>query len=256
MATGSTRRVARIKIEAPVTSFRYPHFLIGRQVSFRMPPPSTIYGHAASALGNYPELPFEFGYDFRYKALAQDLEHQQIITAGGKPFSWQGKRYPKNVEATVQPHLRDLLFQASLTLYLADIQLAASFRNPAFCVVLGRSQDLACITAVEEVTLVESDGAYFEHTLLPFEWRTQVGYGTSVTMPRYIEPPPERRAHFERYISLEELIWAGRYDGERLPPPRTLLRLDPGQRYWADPDTPELRGVHRGVQFHTVTPGN
>jgi CRISPR-associated protein Cas5t len=256
MASGSTKRVARIRIEAPVTSFRYPHFLIGRQVSFHMPPPSTIYGHAASALGAYPELPFEFGYDFRYRALAQDLEHQQIVTAGGNPFKWQGKKYPKNVEATIQPHLRDFLFQACLTLYLTDTQLAGSFRTPTFCVVLGRSQDLACVTAVEEVTLVENEGAYFEHTLLPFHWRTQLGYGTSVTMPRYIEPPPERHAYFERYIALEEQIWAGQYDGEGLPSPRAFLSRDSAQTYWADPSTPQLRGVHRGVYFHTVKPGN
>ena len=44
-------RVLRVLIEAPVTSFRYPHFLIGRQITYDMPPPSTIYGHVMSAVG-------------------------------------------------------------------------------------------------------------------------------------------------------------------------------------------------------------
>lgn len=254
MATGSTKRVARIRIEAPVTSFRYPHFLVGRQVSFRMPPPSTIYGHAASALGGYPELPFEFAYDFRYKSLAQDLEHQQIITPGGNPFLWEGKKHPKNIEATVQPHLRDFLFQPCLTLYLPDLRLAESFRHPTFCVVLGRSQDLACVTNVREVELEATDGAYFENTLLPFTWRAKVGYGTTVTMPRYIEPPPMRRAYFERYIALEEQIWAGRFDIAAIPSVRTLLQSNDGQVYWIDPDSPKLHGAHRGLCFHTVEP--
>jgi CRISPR-associated protein Cas5t len=256
MATGSTKKVARIRVEAPVASFRYPHFLVGRQVSFRMPPPSTIYGHVASALGSYPGLPFEFAYNFRHRALARDLEHQQIITASGKAFEWRGKKYPKNVEATVQPHLRDFLFQAYLTLYLTDLKVADSFRNPTFCVVLGRSQDLACITEVQEVNLIETDGAYFENTLLPFAWRAHIGYGATVTMPRYIEPPPERRAWFDRYIVLEERIWAGHFDPGSIPEVRTLLNSNPGKAYWVDSETPQYYGVHRGVHFHSVAPEN
>lgn len=256
MATGSIKRVARIRIEAPVTSFRYPHFLVGRQVSFRMPPPSTIYGHVASALGSYPEIPFEFAYDFHSKALARDLEHQQIITAGGKAFEWRGGKYPKNIEAVVQPHLRDFLFQSCLTLYLTDLKMAESFRNPTFCVVLGRSQDLACISEVRELNLIEADGAYFENTLLPFAWRAQVGYGATVTMPRFIGPPPERRALFDRYIALEERIWAGSFDPSPIPEVRTLLSSSPGMTYWVDPDTPQYYGVHRGVHFHSVAPEN
>lgn len=246
MAPGSTKKAARITIEAPVTSFRYPHFLIGRQVSFRMPPPSTIYGHVASALGSYPELPFEFAYHFQYRALARDLEHQQIIT--------RGKKYPKNIEATVQPHQRDFLFEPRLTLYLQDMRLAECFLAPVFCVVLGRSQDLAMITKVEEVELVETDGAYFENTLLPFfPWRAQIAFGTTVQMPCYIEPPPERRAHFARYIQLEERIWAGNFDRAAISDVRTLLNPKDGQRYWIDPDTSMFHGVQRGVCFHHVS---
>lgn len=252
MAPGSTKRVARITIEAPVTSFRYPHFLIGRQVSFRMPPPSTIYGHVASALGSYPELPFEFAYRFEYRALARDLEHQHIITRGGNPFSWQGKKYPKNIEATVQPHQRDFLFGAKLTLYLPELQLAAAFRAPVFCVVLGRSQDLAMITKVEEIELTEHGGAYFENTLLPFSWRAGVGFGATVQMPRYIEPPPERRAYFSQYIQMEERIFAGDFDRTGVPDVRILMNHAPEQRYWVDADTPLYQGVHRGIHFHHV----
>jgi CRISPR-associated protein Cas5t len=252
MAPGSTKRVAKVTVEAPVTSFRYPHFLIGRQVSFRMPPPSTIYGHVASALGSYPELPFKFAYHFQYRALARDLEHQQIITRGGNPFTWQGKKYPKNVEATVQPHQRDFLFGATLTLYLPDVRLAGCFRAPVFCVVLGRSQDLAMITKVEEVELVEADGAYFENTLLPFAWRADIAYGATVQMPRYIEPPPERRAHFSQYIQLEDRIFAGSFDRNGVPDVRMLLHPKSGRPYWIDPDSPTQKEVHRGVCFHHV----
>ena len=158
--------VLRVSVEAPVTSFRYPHFLVGRQISYDMPPPSTIYGHIASALGELPNPgDFQFGYDFRFAGSASDLEHQHIINAGGQAFALNGKKYPTSVQATVQPHLRDFLFRPKLVLYINRCDWAGAFLAPVFCVILGRSQDLASVTKVEEVELEQRRGAYFEHTL-------------------------------------------------------------------------------------------
>src|SRR5437016_4523382 len=76
-------KVARITIEAPVASFRYPHFLVGRQPSYDMPPPSTIYGHIASAMGELPDpSKIRFGYHFTSVSRTSDLEHQHIIWRG------------------------------------------------------------------------------------------------------------------------------------------------------------------------------
>jgi CRISPR-associated protein Cas5t len=253
MEAGSTKkRVVRVRITAPTTSFRYSHFLIGRQITFRMPPPSTIYGHVASALGYLPEPgSFEFAYDFRYRALASDLEHQQIVTAGGRPFEVEGVKYPKAIEATVQPHFRDFLYAPELTLYLTNLDLANAFRSPVFCVVLGRSQDLACIERVDEVELVAAAGAYFEHLLLPFSWRSNVSFGATVLMPRYIAPAPERQTQFERYIALEDTLWGGAVEDQNNPPVSKKLMSNPVDTYWADPDTPSKLGVSRGVVFHS-----
>ena len=77
-------RVARVEIRADVTSFRYPFFVTGRQPTFDMPPPSTIHGHCASALGEWPDpKSFFFGLAFRYRARGEDLEHQHLATALG-----------------------------------------------------------------------------------------------------------------------------------------------------------------------------
>ena len=51
-------RVAKVRILAPTASFRYPHFLVGKQITYSMPPPSTIYGHVASAVGQLPPPEF------------------------------------------------------------------------------------------------------------------------------------------------------------------------------------------------------
>jgi CRISPR-associated protein Cas5t len=245
-------RVARVQVEAPVTSFRYPHFLIARQASFDMPPPSTIYGHVASALGELPPpAAFRFAYNFTFVARASDLEHQHVITAGGRSFDAAGRKRRTSVRARVQPHLRDFLFRPRLTLYLDPPDLAAAFRRPAFCVVLGRSQDLAEIVRVDEIELEQRTGAYLENTLLPFSFRASVGFGVTMLMPRYIEPPPERRAHFERYIVLHDRVFGGTVtSAEALGPRRILMRDGTDPVWWVDTSTPEYHGVYRGVVFH------
>jgi|ERR1039457_887139 CRISPR-associated protein Cas5t len=251
-------RVAKIVIEAPVTSFRYPHFLIARQVSFDMPPPSTIYGHVASAVGDLiPPESFRFGYAFEFQSRASDLEHQHVISPGGsrQTFTVAGEKLPVSVEAVVQPHLRDFLFKPRLTLYLDPPELAAAFRAPVFCVVLGRSQDLAQVVSVEEMDLDSASGAYLEHTLLPFSFRTAVRFGVTVLMPRYIEPPPERRAHFERFITLRERLFAGVVDqGEGLNNRRLIEREGERTQWLVDRSTPSYHGAQRAVIFHSCAP--
>lgn len=248
-------RVAKIVIEAPVTSFRYPHFLIGQQVSFDMPPPSTIYGHVASAAGELlPTSSFRFGYAFEFQSKASDLEHQHIISPGSsrQSFTHGGRKQPVCVEATVQPHLRDFLFKPRLTLYLDPPELADAFRSPAFCVILGRSQDLAQIVEVRETELESSNGTYLENTLLPFSFRPTTSMGVTVSMPRYIEPPPERRAHFDRFIILRERVFAGAVErSEGLGIRQLILREDAPKSWLIDPATPRYHGVHRAVVFHS-----
>ncbi|HLH31049.1 MAG TPA: type I-B CRISPR-associated protein Cas5b, partial [Terriglobia bacterium] len=141
-------RVLRVSIEAPITSFRHPHFLIGRQLTYDMPPPSTIYGHVMSAVGElWPPESIEFGYHFKFKAKARDLEHQHIL-------SRKTGKTKVSYDIIVQPHQRDFLFDCSLTLYLKSERLEdlrKAFNMPVFCVNLGRSQDLASIRRVEEI---------------------------------------------------------------------------------------------------------
>jgi len=252
-------------VEAPIASFRYPFFLIGRQVGYDLPPPSTIYGHIASVVGELPAPEsIRFGYHFIYAGKGQDLEHQQVIHAGGAKFEIDGVKYNTSVQGTVQPQERDFLFRVNLTLYLDGPEWAETFRRPVFCVTLGRSQDLASISEVSVIELEESAEAYLEHTLLPFSWRSRVGRGTTVQMPRYIEPPPGRFPHFERYIALRERIF-DTTNPEISLSLRILRGLNSGtgsdsaagaataDGYWIDPESPESHGLRRAVVFHSLT---
>jgi CRISPR-associated protein Cas5t len=273
--TGTPKRVAKVTVEAPVVSFRYPHFLIGRQPTFDMPPPSTIFGHVASALGHWPRQPLRFAYAFRKRSRAQDLEHQHIIQrAKGKfpgnvpdplwrpPEPTKGKKLTKkqlepavlqkSTEATVQPHTRDFLFDVTLELYLDPPELADAFRSPVFTVVLGRSQDLASVRRVEVVDLEFADIGYVEHTILPGRLRRQLPWGVTTLMPRYIGPPPERNPSFEPYIVLQDRI----YVGAAAKGARGFLKIEGEEplEWFADRGTPDDRGGRRLLWFHTLDP--
>jgi CRISPR-associated protein Cas5t len=253
-------RVARLHLAAPTASFRYPHFLVGRQATYDMPPPSTIYGHIASAVGRWLDpAPLEFGYTVTHLAKTMDLEHQHVVSRyppeklsrreSAQFKAWRAG-HPLSTGGTVQPVLRDFLFNVELTLYLTPSGLAEAFRDPVFPVVLGRSQDLACIVSVEEMDLEEAPCAYFSATLLPFEWRQRMPFGTTVLMPRFVGPPPEREPTFAQYIVLsgDTPVYggsAGRDAGKR-----RLLRAEGVDRWWVDPASEERQGGRRGIVMH------
>jgi CRISPR-associated protein Cas5t len=257
--------VARVTIEAPVASFRYPHFLVGRQPTYDMPPPSTIYGHIAAAMGELPDpRSMRFGYHFTAASRASDLEHQHIVWKGypeklsrdesAKLRNWRQEN-PVALACAVQPTFRDFLFGCRLLLYIEPPSAAVAFCDPVFCTNFGRSQDLAKIDRAEVVELVPSDGAYIENTLLPFRsMRPRTGYGLSELMPRYVGPPPEREVQFDTYIVLRETVFAGRVDEtviSRGSPKRLLDGPEhSGELWFVDPDSPVVAGVHRAVILH------
>lgn len=244
-------QVLRVELEAPVCSFRYPHFLVGRQLTFEMPPPATVYGHVASALGYLPEPgSFRFAYRFTSVGKGEDLENQHIITAGGRPFAFAGVAFPSSTNATIQPTVRQFLFGCRLTLYVDRIDFADAFRSPHFAVVLGRSQDLAHYSKVETIEAPTADRGYYEDTILPAEFRRRTGRGVTVLMPRFVGPPPFREPTFDRYIVLRDRVYDGPQNDDLGN--RQLIRVSgDNNELLVDPDTPEWRGARRALPFHS-----
>lgn len=239
-------QVLKIELKGVTTSFRYPHILVGRQPSYPMPPPATIYGHIASALGDYPTSDsFKFAYTFTHRASIDDYEHTWIIERDNRKPK-KGKA-PPNITMNMNPTLREMLFEPCMTLYIQTKHLKewyGAFRSPTFPVLLGRSQDLAAYTKVEIVDLVKSDTGYFEHTLLPFEpWRTRIGLGQSMLMPRLIEPEDRQNITWARYVALTHRVFVPK-EGELTSAPQ-WVRMPPDQcDFWIDPSA----AVHKGRQ--------
>lgn len=234
-------RVLKITAEGIVASFRYPFFMQEVQPTFDMPPPTTIYGHIASALGEwFDPAGVRFALHFTYKAKFEDLEHTHIL----KPATGKlpGTHLPKVLEGRINPFRRQLLFAPKLTLYINRPEWADAFRHPRYTVVLGRSQDLFTYTDIRVIELEQADHAYFEHTLLPFDFARRTAKGITVQMPRFLDYDRNRFPTFERYVVLRRRVHSWdflRFQGE------------PPFSFWVDPTAPEVDGDRLGVVFHS-----
>jgi CRISPR-associated protein Cas5t len=245
-------QVLKVELEGVTTSFRYPHFLVGRQPSLPMPPPATIYGHISSALGEWPDpTTLKFGYSFSCAGRSDDLESQHIVGASSGKF----KDYPKNLEGNVNPAYRQVLLWPRLTLYLATEDLDRyyeHFRKPKYAVVLGRSQDLATYTSFEKITLVERDSGYFEGTILPSEYRNYTNVGVLTQMPRFINPENRREVAWEMYLVLEKVVHTSS-DPAQTRSNSTVLAPSGQPRFLVDPTSPVKKDQQRIVWLHTFT---
>jgi CRISPR-associated protein Cas5t len=212
-------RVLKIEYEAETASFRYPHFLIGRQPTFRFPPPSTIYGHLASTLGGpFDATGVRFAYSFVHSGTFVDIEtcHKtNVVTSKSR------KKYGfvANVEIQTEPLEREVLFRPRLTLYVdapaaLHRQFVAACAAPRYPVLLGRSQDLGNYRAVQEVVLERRDCGFFDHTILPASYSTRAGI--LVLMPRFIFPE-SREPTWRQYIQYDTRGPAVRQDDQKYP---------------------------------------
>lgn len=235
----------KIEVEAPVCSFRMPHFLVGNQLTYSMPPPSTIFGLVASTLGRWPAADeFEFAYRFVAAGRAFDLEHQHIVSISSGKLGATGA--PKTIQGSIQPVPREFLFDARLTLYLNRPDWLEPFTCPAFTVVLGRSQDLAYFTSIEVVNLEQSQEFSVEHTLLPSAWRSRTSRGSTTWMPRHIGQGPEREASFASYIELVD--WVFQKEGE--DGSRQLLRYGKAELLDVDGTVDTVSDLPLGLVWH------
>lgn len=245
-------RVLKVELEGITTSFRYPHFLVGRQPSLPMPPPATIYGHIASALGHYPDPDsFRFAYAFTHQGSVDDYEHTWLIKPDRSARGWE---HPANISANLNPTSRELFFSPRLTLYLQAPHLETwhrAFLEPRYPVLLGRSQDLASYRSVELVDLERRDTGYYDHTLLPWSYRPRVRAGQGILMPRWINPDNRREVRWARFVALEHRLFHPKA-GEPDAPSEAVTVSTDNEALWVDPTSPVHRERQRILVWHSL----
>lgn len=122
-----------IEITASVVSFRDPLYS-GVQVGLPCPPPSTVAGVLASAVGGWPRMPAttRFAMVFSARGSGVDLETYHPLDARG-------------TKSDPTPKDRDFLAEAELRVWLLeDLDMwERALRRPVWPLRFGRSQDLA-----------------------------------------------------------------------------------------------------------------
>lgn len=232
-------RVLKIVAEGLTTSFRYPHFMIGTQPTYEMPPPATLYGHVASALGEwFDPQGVRFAVRFEFRRKQTDIETTYLLTPSTGKLP-RNAPHPKVLEGAPNPFNREVLFFPRLTLYLNRPEWAEAFRHPRYAVCLGRSQDLFTYRQVEVVDLTQPAEVVLEHTLLPYTFASYTAAGQSVLMPRWVDYTQKRFPVFERYVVLHRRVHTRQFLRFADQPP-----LDP---WWADPTEEALEGNLPGV---------
>jgi CRISPR-associated protein Cas5t len=240
----------KIVLEGLATSFRYPFFMIGRQLSFPIPPPATIYGHICSAIGDFIDPNrVMLAYSFQVSGKTDDLELLYIATPGsGRIRGWD---YPVSLDCGEQPQptKREMLFHPKLTLYLWSEridELYTAMRSPRYVVTLGRSQDLAAYRSVDKVELIKGNDGYCDGSLLPMECRFHTTAGTTYRLPRYIDPNNRRNVEWGDYLYAPYLITWG--EGKSGP---KHMEVTKGETIWIDPTSEIVAGRHRAVYWLT-----
>lgn len=218
------------RFAGPIASFRYPYLTIGNQLSYPLPPLSTLYGLLCAAYGKpFPPEQLAVGYLFHAEPhSSSDLEKLWFIVLEEKkskdpsaPKEYRIKEFKSNVLR------RELRVSCTLELFLQpkdpeDLPLWKEvLRRPYFWLSLGRSQE---ILSIEEVQEVEAEPLasemksplYAGPSLYPYSWREHLrallsaqrlpfsippvtrapvvwGYFLEVTFPLALQslPPPE-----------------------------------------------------------------
>jgi CRISPR-associated protein Cas5t len=248
-------KALRIEMEGTATSFRFPHLHVGRQPSYPMPPPATIYGHICSAVGEWvPHDSTRFAYSFFHNGVGHDLEllHIAAVGSGRLDKSWG---YVKNIDVQTNVLPRQILLHPRLILYLdageRTEEWVSFFRSPRYPVLLGRSQDLAAYRTVEIVELERSEFGYFENTILPWTMRDRLPDGTTFQMPRFIDPQARQAVTWERYVILERRLW---WPSKEVEPPKgvkSAMPHDGDGPMWIDPQSPAFGPGRRIVMWHS-----
>lgn len=170
-------RALQITVTIPVVSFRNPLYA-GVHVGLPCPPPSTVGGFLASAIGGWRSMPAgtRFGFAFKANGSGVDLETYHPLDARG-------------TASDPVPKEREFLADATLTIWLLDDleRWDAAIRRPVWPLRFSRSQDLAS-ARTSQVEITHGAG-YQRQALMPANLTTT---GTLMRLPTAISEDRSR----------------------------------------------------------------
>lgn len=192
-------KVTRVHLKGWTASFRYPMFIAGYQPTLAVPPLSTVFGLLSAAVGRLVTTKdTRFAYLFKSSGKSVDLETIYELAP--------------NLKAKSNVIKREFLYEPEMYLYIENEQVADSFRQPYYPLLLGRSSDLLEVKEIKQVEVKKTQGeVYFGRTIVPFP---EMGLRGSVqALPTYFTEDIPRKAVKTRLYAILDSLEKIRADG-------------------------------------------
>lgn len=192
----------RITLQSSTAFFKNDMTITSVQQTYGCPPLSTIYGLLSAATGDKIE-PMKVGYIFDYQYKVDDFElitrsmdseyknaYYELIESGK---AIDRHDILQGFYGAVPVH-REILFKCTLHLYLEDEAVAACFSHPYYTLLMGRSEDLACVKRIDRVDLKHGQrDIVIGKTIIPFNPSESEIFGRICSMPVYISDDIPRK---------------------------------------------------------------
>ena len=207
-------KLLHARLQGWTATFRLPLIYSGTGLTAPLPPYSTILGLIGNLVGRQI-APDEtrIGYIFRSTGTSYDLETSRRLE-----MDKDGRLKAQSVPGIAK---RQFHIRPTLDLYLDNIALRPAFDLPANVPCLGRSQDLAWITLIEEIEAEPCATGIVRGTLIPFP---QPGAtGVILPLPDYMH---NDQTGFTRSVGRVSKFQAVRYDTPVQITRTDLFRVD------------------------------
>ncbi|MBP2173202.1 CRISPR-associated protein Cas5 [Methanococcus voltae] len=154
-------KLLHIQFQAYTSTFKMPNINSGTMISCPVPPYSTIVGIISSCLGReLKKDETKIGFKYSYEHKGSDLEKTHRLKYDNGIL----KQNPDTSVTTREFHIKPIL-----DIYLSNLDLKKYFLNPIWTPSLGRSQDMAWITKIEEIDVEPTESGKIKATLIPFD---------------------------------------------------------------------------------------
>ena len=188
-----------VVFEGLTASYPYPFLRSGTALTMPLPPFSSIFGMLSACSGRdvRPDGKFRIGFEFTSSSRETiDLEKTNRLKTDLKG---RLKQNPESGIAKRQFHVHP-----KLDLYVTDVNLRTAFESPVTSPRFGRSQDLAWVVTVTEITLDKVEYGEVRSTLIPYV-DAPIGLVLPPLVDFYINDMERRTrmpARISRYVAL------------------------------------------------------
>lgn len=150
-----------IRLKGFTAFFKHPFTITGTQISLPTPSYSTLLGLIGACAGRQiPPDETRIGFEFTCESTGEEIERTMRLAMDNKGNLVSHREGSGIIK-------RRIHFRPILDLYLTNLNLKHAFDNPVATPSLGRSQDIAWITFVKEITLNLKESGLLGPTTIP-----------------------------------------------------------------------------------------